>query len=236
MKPSRLVSLLLRALSRAVGRLLRPMTKLLPSPSLPALRDLPRPGQVVDSLRPGSSPSKKDGKEIEPPHEADLPDALTRAGGLPIQHAALLAVPVEIAYNQFTQFTDFPDFMRAVANVDQVDPAQADFDVRRWTTRTAPTRKTNLNGQETDDSFRRSPTHCGVPPRYPNPLDARGHPAGSRRDPHGFRLDGPCRGRASALLLTHRVPSARLKSHLGFATARLRSAETEDQQGGSSHV
>jgi len=57
---------------------------------------------------------------------------LTQADGLPIQQASLVAVPVEIAYNQFTQFERFPDFMHVVAKVEQIDAARAEFELRRW--------------------------------------------------------------------------------------------------------
>ncbi|MDQ6749263.1 MAG: SRPBCC family protein [Actinomycetota bacterium] len=135
MKPSRVLSLPLRALAR----LLRPLAKLLPSPRLPKLpevSELPRPGQMVKKLRAGSSASDKGRKkEIAAPHEADLPAALAQAAGLPVQHATLVAVPVEIAYNQFTQFEEFPTIMSTVATVDQIDPAQVEFELRHWKVR-----------------------------------------------------------------------------------------------------
>lgn len=131
MKRMRWLALPLRALLRALAKLLRPVTGLLPSPpSLDKLRELPRPSQVVDKLRPGSS--ETGGKDTVPAHEADLPDVLTQAHGLPIQHATVVAVPVEIAYNQFTQFERFPEFMHAVAKVEQIDAARTEFELRRW--------------------------------------------------------------------------------------------------------
>lgn len=97
-----------------------------------------RPGPVVDRLLPntvtarlGGRPSEGD-QAVERPHEADLRDAVADAHGLPLQHAVFVAVPVEIAYNQFTQFGDFPDFMRAVTKSEQIDPAQVEFEYRRW--------------------------------------------------------------------------------------------------------
>lgn len=130
MKRMRWLALPLRALLRVLAKLLRPATKRLPSPSLDRLRELPGPGQVAARLRPGSS--ETGGKDTVPAHEADLPEVLTQADGRPIQHATVVGVPVEIAYNQFTQFESFPEFMHAVAKVEQVDAARVEFELRRW--------------------------------------------------------------------------------------------------------
>ena len=110
--PARLGAKLLKV----IARLLRP-------------RGLTLPGKLL----PSRKTSDAGREEIEPAHEADLPDALKQADGLPIQCATLVAVPVEIAYNQFTQFEDFPGFMRSLATVDQVSPVQVEFELhRRW--------------------------------------------------------------------------------------------------------
>lgn len=130
MKRMRWLALALRALLRELAKLLRPVIGLLSSPSLEKLRELLSPGQLVDMLRPG--PSGTGDTDTEAAHEADLPDVLTQADGLPIQHATLVAVPVEIAYNQFTQFERFPDFMHVVAKVEQIDAERAEFELRRW--------------------------------------------------------------------------------------------------------
>ncbi len=101
-------------LLKAIARVLRP-------------RDLTLPRRLF----PGGKHSDA-GEQIEPAHEGDLPEALKHADGLPIQCATLVAVPVEIAYNQFTQFEDFPSFMRSLADVEQVSPAQAEFKLGGW--------------------------------------------------------------------------------------------------------
>lgn len=135
----------LRALVRRLAKLVGPVIRLLRPRSLSKLAGLPRPDGAADSvvdrlrdtaiagwLRPGSPGSEEEGGGADRPHEADLPNALAQANGLPIQHATLVAVPVEIAYNQFTQLEALPSFMHAVAKVEQIDAARADFELRRW--------------------------------------------------------------------------------------------------------
>jgi uncharacterized membrane protein len=102
-------------LLKAIARLLR-------------RRGLSLPGKLL----PGGKSSDDAREEIEPAHEADLPEALKQADGLPVQCATLVAVPVEIAYNQFTQFEDFPSFTRSLVHVDQVSPVQAEFELGRF--------------------------------------------------------------------------------------------------------
>ncbi len=140
-----------RVLLRGLSKLLRPLAaggRLRPARLAKAVQSLrssfvalrPRPGPLVHRLLPDvisrrlarhPGPPDED-EEIERPSEADLPEAVVGADGLPIQQAILVAVPLEIAYNQFTQFEDFPGFMRAVAKADQLDPVQVRFECRRW--------------------------------------------------------------------------------------------------------
>ncbi|MDQ3850452.1 MAG: hypothetical protein M3296_07550 [Actinomycetota bacterium] len=100
----------------------------------PLLGSLARRLRPLAARWPSADPAKgaAEDHDTERLREADLPGALSDAEGRPIQHAVLVAVPVEIAYNQFTQFEDFPDFMRTVAKAEQIDAVQVSFEVRRW--------------------------------------------------------------------------------------------------------
>jgi uncharacterized membrane protein len=51
---------------------------------------------------------------------------------LPIQESIDVAVPVEIAYNQFTQFEEFPEFMHRVEKVEQRDDAHLVWHENIW--------------------------------------------------------------------------------------------------------
>jgi uncharacterized membrane protein len=51
---------------------------------------------------------------------------------MPVQQAIDVAVPVSVAYDQWTRFEDWPDFMHRVENVEQVDDATVSFQVKIW--------------------------------------------------------------------------------------------------------
>jgi uncharacterized membrane protein len=51
---------------------------------------------------------------------------------LPVQESVDVAVPLEIAYNQFTQFEDFPEFMHRVEKVEQRDDAHLVWHEKIW--------------------------------------------------------------------------------------------------------
>ena len=81
------------------------------------------------------SPGAESDDGVRAPVEADLPEVVTDTAEAPVQHAVLVGVPIEIAYNQFTQFEDFPHFMRGLVHAKQRDPAQVDFRFRTWALR-----------------------------------------------------------------------------------------------------
>lgn len=139
----------LGALRNALARVLRPLAArgLVRPGKLEAVAEFLRPRRMAQLPRPkadrllpdavtgwlGDRASTPEEEEETPrPHEADLPDALAGGDGLPVQHAVLVAVPVEIAYNQFTQFEDFPRFMRTIARAEQIDGVQVELEFRRW--------------------------------------------------------------------------------------------------------
>ena len=140
---------------RPLTRVIRPLTKA-KLPPLPDLTELVRPSRLAQRLRasaiaqrlrhgllaerllpnpaaelPSPGRGRSDDQEVERPREVDLPEAVVQADGLPIHCATVVAVPVEIAYNQFTQFEDFPGFMRTIARAEQLDAAQVEFELRR---------------------------------------------------------------------------------------------------------
>ena len=51
---------------------------------------------------------------------------------MPIQQAVDVAVPVEVAYNQWTQYEDWPNFMHRVTRVTQDDPTTVKFATKIW--------------------------------------------------------------------------------------------------------
>jgi uncharacterized membrane protein len=51
---------------------------------------------------------------------------------MPIQQAVDVAVPVKVAYNQWTQFEEWPRFMHRMESVEQVDDATVAFTTKIW--------------------------------------------------------------------------------------------------------
>ncbi len=51
---------------------------------------------------------------------------------MPVQQAADVGVPLEVAYNQWTQFEDWPQFMHRVMQVTQEDDCTVSFKVKVW--------------------------------------------------------------------------------------------------------
>jgi uncharacterized membrane protein len=51
---------------------------------------------------------------------------------MPIQQAVDVAVPLEVAYNEWTQFEDWPEFMHRVESVEQVDDATVALTTKTW--------------------------------------------------------------------------------------------------------
>jgi len=51
---------------------------------------------------------------------------------MPVQQAVDVAVPLEVAYNQWTQFEEWPQFMHRVMQVTQEDDCSVSFKVKVW--------------------------------------------------------------------------------------------------------
>jgi uncharacterized membrane protein len=51
---------------------------------------------------------------------------------MPIQQSVDVAVPIKVAYNQWTQFEDWPDFMHRLESVDQADDSTVTFQTKAW--------------------------------------------------------------------------------------------------------
>ena len=51
---------------------------------------------------------------------------------MPVQQAVDVAVPLEVAYNQWTQFEEWPQFMHRVMQVSQEDDCTISFKVKVW--------------------------------------------------------------------------------------------------------
>jgi uncharacterized membrane protein len=55
-----------------------------------------------------------------------------RGRRMPIQQAVDVAVPLKVAYDQWTQFENWPEFMHRIENVEQVDDAKVAFTSKIW--------------------------------------------------------------------------------------------------------
>jgi uncharacterized membrane protein len=51
---------------------------------------------------------------------------------MPIQQAVDVAVPIDVAYNQWTQFEEWPSFMHRLQNVSQEDESHVSFKTKIW--------------------------------------------------------------------------------------------------------
>ena len=51
---------------------------------------------------------------------------------MPIQQSVDVAVPIKVAYNQWTRFEDWPEFMHRLESVDQVDDSTVAFQTKIW--------------------------------------------------------------------------------------------------------
>ncbi len=66
-------------------------------------------GKLVDSVMPGGDDDDEDGEGGEA--EADATGSGRR---MPVQQSMDVAVPISVAYNQWTQFEEYPNFMHRV--------------------------------------------------------------------------------------------------------------------------
>ncbi|MFL5970700.1 MAG: SRPBCC family protein [Gaiellaceae bacterium] len=55
-----------------------------------------------------------------------------RGRRMPIQQSVDVAVPLKVAYGQWTQFENWPEFMHRIENVEQVDDAKVAFTSKIW--------------------------------------------------------------------------------------------------------
>jgi uncharacterized membrane protein len=55
-----------------------------------------------------------------------------RGRRMPIQQSVDVAVPLKVAYSQWTQFEDWPEFMHRIEQVEQVDDAKVAFTSKIW--------------------------------------------------------------------------------------------------------
>jgi uncharacterized membrane protein len=119
---------------KALLRALAALRRLRPSRWAERLRS----GALADGVLPDAVATRlgargsESGSGLVAPVEAELPEVVADTAQSPIQHAVLVGVPIEIAYNQFTQFEDFPHFMRGVVHAQQRDPAQVELRFRAW--------------------------------------------------------------------------------------------------------
>jgi uncharacterized membrane protein len=51
---------------------------------------------------------------------------------MPIQQAVEVAVPVKVAYDQWTQFEDWPEFMHRLESAEQIDETKVAFSAKVW--------------------------------------------------------------------------------------------------------
>ena len=77
-------------------------------------------GKLVDSITGGD-----DGGEADA-------DATGSGRRMPVQQSMDVAVPLEVAYNQWTQFEEYPDFMHRVDSASQEDDAHVTFTEKIW--------------------------------------------------------------------------------------------------------
>jgi uncharacterized membrane protein len=81
--------------------------------------------QAGKRLIPGAGGNGAGGKKN------DMPGA-GRGRRMPIQQAVDVAVPISIAYNQWTQFEEWPEFMHRLDRVSQEDESHVSFKTKVW--------------------------------------------------------------------------------------------------------
>src|SRR4051812_5898213 len=84
---------------------------------------------VVDKVKPGGGDDDDDEeKGSGDPRERD--DMKTRR--LPIEYDIDVAVPLEVAYNQWTQFEDSPRWMKRIESISQTDDTHLQVSAKVW--------------------------------------------------------------------------------------------------------
>ena len=82
-------------------------------------------GKLVDSIMPGGDDDDEAGGEAEA-------DATGSGRRMPVQQSMDVAVPLSIAYNQWTQFEEYPNFMHRVDSASQDDEGHVTFTEKMW--------------------------------------------------------------------------------------------------------
>jgi uncharacterized membrane protein len=81
---------------------------------------------LKEKLSPGSLlPGGGDGKD-------EAPEGVGKGRRLPVQQAVDVAVPIDVAYNQWTQFEEWPTFMHRLQQVTQEDDTHVRFKTKIW--------------------------------------------------------------------------------------------------------
>lgn len=83
-------------------------------------------GNIVGNLLPGDD-DDEDGEGGEA--EADATGSGRR---MPVQQSMDVAVPISVAYNQWTQFEEYPNFMHRVNSASQDDEGHVTFTEKMW--------------------------------------------------------------------------------------------------------
>ncbi len=84
-------------------------------------------GNIVGNILPGDGDEDEDGEGGEA--EADATGSGRR---MPVQQSMDVAVPIDVAYNQWTQFEEYPNFMHRVNSASQEDEGHVTFTEKMW--------------------------------------------------------------------------------------------------------
>ena len=84
-------------------------------------------GNIVGNILPGGDDDDEDGEG----GETDA-DATGSGRRMPVQQSMDVAVPLSVAYNQWTQFEEYPNFMHRVNSASQDDEGHVTFTEKMW--------------------------------------------------------------------------------------------------------
>jgi uncharacterized membrane protein len=84
-------------------------------------------GKLVDNVLPGGDDDDEEGGD-----GAAEADATGSGRRMPVQQAIDVAVPLDVAYNQWTQFEEYPNFMHRVDSASQEDDVNVTFTEKMW--------------------------------------------------------------------------------------------------------
>jgi uncharacterized membrane protein len=92
-------------------------------------------GKTIDQATNPATMAKKAGKSMMPDFGGDSSsgtDGVGKGRRMPIQQAIDVAVPIDVAYNQWTQFEEWPSFMHRLERVTQEDDSHVSFKTKIW--------------------------------------------------------------------------------------------------------